>query len=113
MIPDPFIRKRYCFSPIFIISRITQTFILSFFTFTIPSASFILSRSPSWIRQLRPRIQAITTSNVAVAAHMETEAIIEHWFAGEAEGSNQSGRQCGYGDVKAEEEGDGNDDDKF
>ncbi|KAL4316031.1 hypothetical protein AHAS_Ahas15G0244400 [Arachis hypogaea] len=42
-------------------------------------------------RQLQPRIQAIsTTSNVAVAAHMETKAIIEHWFGEEVEGSDQS-----------------------
>ncbi|KAL4375159.1 hypothetical protein AHAS_Ahas05G0253900 [Arachis hypogaea] len=61
---------------------------------------------------LRPRIQAIsTTSNVVVAAHMETKAIIEHWFGEEAEGSDQSGGQCGHGDDRAEEEGDCNDDD--
>ncbi|RYR39990.1 hypothetical protein Ahy_A09g045637 [Arachis hypogaea] len=57
-------------------------------------------------RQLRPRIQAIsTTSNVAIATHMETEAITEHWFGEEAEGSDRSGGQCGHGDDRAEEEG--------
>lgn len=62
-------------------------------------------------RQLRPRIQAIgTTNNVAVAAHIETEAITEHWFGEEAKGSDRNGGQCGHGDDRAEEEGDGNDD---
>ncbi|KAL4314702.1 hypothetical protein AHAS_Ahas15G0111500 [Arachis hypogaea] len=64
-------------------------------------------------RQFRPRIQAISTmSNVAVAAHMETKAITEHWFGEEAEGSDQSGGQCGHGDDREEEEGDDNDDDE-
>ncbi|KAL4373311.1 hypothetical protein AHAS_Ahas05G0069100 [Arachis hypogaea] len=63
-------------------------------------------------RQLRPRIQAITTSNVAVATHMKTEVITEHWFGEEVKGSDWSGGQCGHGDVRAEEEGDGNDDDE-
>ncbi|KAL4357080.1 hypothetical protein AHAS_Ahas09G0150900 [Arachis hypogaea] len=62
-------------------------------------------------KQLRPRIQAIsTTSNVVVAAHMETEVITEHWFREEVEGSDRCGRQCGHGDDSTEEEGDGNDD---
>ncbi|KAL4356111.1 hypothetical protein AHAS_Ahas09G0054000 [Arachis hypogaea] len=48
------------------------------------------------IEQFRPHIQTIsTTSNITVAAHMETEAITEHWFREEGEGSNQSGGQCG------------------
>ena len=42
---------------------------------------------------------------------METEAITEHWFGEEAEGSDRSGGQCGHGDDRAEEEEDGNDDD--
>ncbi|KAL4314586.1 hypothetical protein AHAS_Ahas15G0099900 [Arachis hypogaea] len=62
--------------------------------------------------QLRPRIQAIsTTSNVVVAAHMETEAITEHLFGEEAKGSDWSDGKCGHGDDRAEEEGDGNDND--
>ncbi|KAL4371267.1 hypothetical protein AHAS_Ahas06G0148700 [Arachis hypogaea] len=62
--------------------------------------------------QLRLRIQAITTSNVAVAAYIETEAITEHWFREEAEGNDRSGGQCGHEDVRAEEERDGNDGDE-
>ncbi|KAL4328673.1 hypothetical protein AHAS_Ahas13G0223600 [Arachis hypogaea] len=56
-------------------------------------------------------IDTDTTSNVDVAAHMKTEAITEHWFGEEAEGSDRSGGQCGHGDDRAEEEGDGNDGD--
>ncbi|KAL4364963.1 hypothetical protein AHAS_Ahas07G0058600 [Arachis hypogaea] len=63
-------------------------------------------------RQFRPHIQAISiASNVAVAAHMKIEAITEPWFREKAEGSDRSGGQCGHGDSKAEEEGDGDDDD--
>ncbi|KAL4391267.1 hypothetical protein AHAS_Ahas03G0228000 [Arachis hypogaea] len=63
-------------------------------------------------RQLRPRIQAIsTTSNVAVVAHMKTEAIIEYWFGEEAKGSDWSSGQYGHGDDRTKEEGDGDDDD--
>ncbi|QHO26754.1 uncharacterized protein DS421_7g202250 [Arachis hypogaea] len=51
-------------------------------------------------------------SNVVVAAHMENEAITEHWFGEEAKGSDRSGRQCGHGDDRAEEEGDDNDDER-
>ncbi|KAL4305422.1 hypothetical protein AHAS_Ahas16G0076700 [Arachis hypogaea] len=51
------------------------------------------------------------SSNIVVAAYMETEAITEHWFKEEVEGSDQSGGQCDHGDDRAEEEGDGNDDD--
>ncbi|KAL4307904.1 uncharacterized protein DS421_16g561910 [Arachis hypogaea] len=59
-------------------------------------------------RKFRSRIQAINTaSNVAFAAHMKTEAIIEHWFGKEAEVSDQSSGQCSHGDDIAEEEGDG------
>ncbi|KAL4394304.1 hypothetical protein AHAS_Ahas02G0138600 [Arachis hypogaea] len=39
--------------------------------------------------------------NVAVAAHMETEAMTEHWFGEETEESDRSGEQCGHGDVRA------------
>ncbi|KAL4316611.1 hypothetical protein AHAS_Ahas15G0302400 [Arachis hypogaea] len=61
---------------------------------------------------LLPRIQAISTmSNVAVAVHMEIEAITEHWLGEEVEGSDQNNGQCGHGDDRAEEEGDGNDND--
>ncbi|KAL4355685.1 hypothetical protein AHAS_Ahas09G0011400 [Arachis hypogaea] len=73
---------------------------------------FIPSFLESKLKQLQPRIQVITTSNVAVAAHMETEAITEYWFGEEAKGSDWSGGQCGHGDVRVEEEGDGNDDDE-
>ena len=55
-------------------------------------------------------IQAITMSNVVVAAHIETKAITEHWFGEEAERNDWSGGQCGHGDVRAEEEGYDNDD---
>ncbi|QHO24355.1 uncharacterized protein DS421_12g371520 [Arachis hypogaea] len=50
-------------------------------------------------------------SPLPLPAHMETEAITEHWFREEVEGSDQSGGQCGHEDDRAEEEGDGNDDD--
>ncbi|KAL4370569.1 hypothetical protein AHAS_Ahas06G0078900 [Arachis hypogaea] len=52
-------------------------------------------------------------SNIAVVAHMKTKAITEHWFGEEAERSNQSYGQCGHGDDRAEEEGDGDNDDGF
>ncbi|KAL4277038.1 hypothetical protein AHAS_Ahas20G0267200 [Arachis hypogaea] len=44
---------------------------------------------------------------------MKTEVITEYWFGEEAEGSNQSSGQCGHGDDRVEEEGDGSDDDGF
>ncbi|KAL4374617.1 hypothetical protein AHAS_Ahas05G0199700 [Arachis hypogaea] len=50
--------------------------------------------------------------NVVVAAYMKTETITEHWFGEEAEGSDRSGEQCGYGDVRVEEEADGNNNDE-
>ncbi|KAL4305679.1 hypothetical protein AHAS_Ahas16G0102400 [Arachis hypogaea] len=63
-------------------------------------------------KQFRPRIQAIsTTSNIVVVAYMEIEAITEHWFEEEAEGSDWSGGQCSHGDDRIEKEGDGDDDD--
>ncbi|KAL4374096.1 hypothetical protein AHAS_Ahas05G0147600 [Arachis hypogaea] len=52
-------------------------------------------------------------SNVAIVAHMETEAITEHWFGEEYKGSDQSGGECGHGDVRVEEEEDGNDDNEY
>ncbi|KAL4369973.1 hypothetical protein AHAS_Ahas06G0019300 [Arachis hypogaea] len=50
-------------------------------------------------------------SNVVVATHIKTEVITEHWFGEKAEGSNRSGGQCGHGDDRTEEEGDGDDED--
>ncbi|KAL4336753.1 hypothetical protein AHAS_Ahas12G0041700 [Arachis hypogaea] len=43
---------------------------------------------------------------------IETEAITEHCFGEEAEGSDWSGRQCGYGDDRVDEEGDGDNNDE-
>ncbi|QHO54758.1 uncharacterized protein DS421_2g59580 [Arachis hypogaea] len=50
-------------------------------------------------------------SNIAITAHMKIEVITEHWLGEEVERSNRSGGQCGHGDDRAEEEGDGNDND--
>ncbi|KAL4357709.1 hypothetical protein AHAS_Ahas09G0213800 [Arachis hypogaea] len=67
-----------------------------------------LQKSPNW--------QTVSTSHPSyyneqciIAAHMKTEAITEYRFGEEAERSDRSGGQCGHRDVRAEEEGDGND----
>ncbi|KAL4330966.1 hypothetical protein AHAS_Ahas13G0452900 [Arachis hypogaea] len=58
-------------------------------------------------------IPSLPKSNAAVADYMKTKAITGHWFREEVEGSDQSGGQCGYGDNRAEEEKDGDDDARF
>ncbi|RYR37687.1 hypothetical protein Ahy_A09g042559 [Arachis hypogaea] len=74
---------------------------------TSPTKS-IHFHSPNW--------QTVSTSHPSyyneqciIAAHMKTEAITEYRFGEEAERSDRSGGQCGHRDVRAEEEGDGND----
>ncbi|KAL4391498.1 hypothetical protein AHAS_Ahas03G0251100 [Arachis hypogaea] len=82
------------------------------FSFEIDTECFIPSFSESKLADsFDLASKAIsTTNNVAVAARIETEAITEHWFREEVEGSDQCGGQRGHGDDRVEEEGDGNDD---
>ncbi|KAL4350574.1 hypothetical protein AHAS_Ahas10G0155600 [Arachis hypogaea] len=57
-------------------------------------------------------IPSFSESKLADTAHMETKAITKHCFREKVEGSDRSGGQYGHGDVRTEEEGDGNDDDE-